>query len=190
MSRIFNSKFKILNSQKGFTLIEAIVATAVFSVVVSGVIGVYLSVLKLDRKTRAQRAVYDNSRFIMEFFAKEIRNGSVEYSVYGGGILPNPDLYLRNQANEVEHFFLNGTNLVLNKNAGDTNMNSAGVKVTKLKFFISPTTDPYTPAKAANEQPHVTVVLELTSNYGVGSNEEAKINLQDTFAMRIYPSRQ
>jgi prepilin-type N-terminal cleavage/methylation domain-containing protein len=190
MGKIYNFKFKILNSQKGFTLIEAVVATAVFAFVISAVIGVYLSVLKLDRKSRSQRAVYDNSRFIMEFFAKEIRNGSIEYSVYGGSIPSNPDLYLRNQANEVEHFFLNGTNLILNKNGTDTNMNSAGVRVTKLKFFIAPTTDPYTPAKAANEQPHVTVVLELTSNYGVNTQDQAKINIQDTFAMRIYPARE
>ncbi len=190
MRKIYNFKFKILNSEKGFTLIEAVVATAVFAFVISSIIGVYLSVLKLDRKARAQRAVYDNGRFIMEFLSKEVRNGLIDYATYGGTIPSNPDLYIKNQSNEVERFYLSGTNLSLSKNAAVTNLNSGGVKVTKLTFLIAPTVNPYTPAKASNQQPHVTVVLELTSNYGVNAADQAKINIQDTFSMRIYPSRQ
>ncbi len=190
MGKIYNFKFKLINSEKGFTLVEAVVATAVFAFVISSIIGVYLSVLKLDRKARAQRAVYDNSRFIMEFLSKEIRNGSIDYASYGGTVPANPDLYVKNQSNEIERFFLSGTNMSLTKNAATTNLNSGGVQVTKLTFLIAPTVNPYTTAKLANEQPHVTVLLELTSNYGINSSDQAKINVQDTFAMRIYPSRQ
>lgn len=178
-------------SQKGFTLIEAVVATAVFAFVVSSVIAVYAEVIKLDRKTRGQRAVYDNARFIMEFLAKEIRNGSVSYSSYPSGTVPsNPELYIYNQNNELERMYLNGTNMVLNKNGVTTNLNSSGTRVTNLRFYVSPLVDPYTPAKVSQTHPSVTVVLELTSNFGSNPADVTKLNLQSTFSTRSYPSRQ
>ncbi len=177
--------------QRGFTLIEAVVATAVFAFVVSSIVAVYLSTFHIDRKTRAQRAVTQNARFITEFFAKEIQNGTINYTSYPGGIVPaGPSLYVLNQANELEQVYLNGTNIVLSKGGLGTNLNSAGVKVTRLNFLIAPDRDPYTPAKAANEQPHVTVILELTSNYGSNAQDTAKLDLQNTFSTRAYPSRQ
>ena len=66
-----NKKQKMLHDscfmihEKGFTLIEAIVATALFAFVVSSIAGVYLSTFQLDRRTRAQRAVSQNARYIM-----------------------------------------------------------------------------------------------------------------------------
>src|SRR5687767_8301258 len=91
-------------SRRGFTLIEAVVATAAFAFVVSSIIGVYLSVLQLDRKTRAIATVSQNARFIMEFLAKEVRNGNINYASYGGGVVTGTnDLYILNQASELEH---------------------------------------------------------------------------------------
>ncbi len=180
-----------LQPQKGFTLIEAVVATSVFAFVISSILGVYVATLQLDRKTRAQRAVAQNGRFIMEFLAKEVRNGTISYASFpGSAVAGTGDLYLENQSSLVEHLSLSGTNLVLNKNASNTNMNSNSVKVTKLAFYVSPSHDPFTSAKTYNEQPHVTVVLELTSNYSANAIDIVKLNLQDTFGIRYYPSRQ
>lgn len=176
--------------QKGFTLIEAIVATAVFAVVVSSVLGVYISVIQLDRKSRAQRAVAENARFIMDFFAKEVRNGVINYSSPGWVISSHNDLYIQNQANIVEHFSLNGNDIVFTKGASSTNLNSSGVKVTSLAFYVAPAGEPYTTTKTYNEQPHVTVVMKLVSNYGARATDLITMNLQDTYTIRSYPSRQ
>ena len=187
-----NSKLKIRNSDLGFTLMEAVVATALFAFVVSSVIGVYLSVIQLDRKARSQRIVAQNARFIMDFLAKEVRNGSINYncSQWNGIVVGTSNLCVQNQANELERFYLSGTNLKLEKNNSSTNMNSSKVLVSDLKFYVSPAEDPYTPAKTYNVHPHVTVVLELTSNYGTAPTAVAKIRIQDTFTPRYYPSRQ
>lgn len=188
---LIHDSCSIIHDKRGFTLIEAVVATAVFAFVVSSIIAVYLSTFRIDRKTRAQRAVTQNARFITEFLAKEVQNGMINYASYPGGIVPaNPSLYVQNQANELEQFYLNETNIVLSKGGSSTNLNSAGVKVTRLNFLIAPTRDPYTPAKAANQQPHVTVILQLTSNYGNNAAETAKLDLQNTYSTRSYPSRQ
>lgn len=180
---------KSQKSNHGFTLIEAVVATAVFAFVVSSIMGVYMSTIQLDRKTRAQRAVAQNARFIMEYLAKEVRNGSIAYDTYPGGVA-NSTLAVNNDANQSEYFYLSGTDLVIEKNGAVSNLNSDSVQVTKLLFRISPAQDPYTPAKTYNEQPRVTVVMELTSDYGTKVTDLAVLNLQSTFATRNYPSRQ
>jgi len=176
-------------SNQGFTLIEAVVATAVFAFVVSSILGVYMSTIQLDRKTRAERVAAQNARFIMEFLAKEVRNGSIRYSGYPSGIV-NDTLHLSNQANENLSFYLSGTNLRMDKGGSSTNLNSTGVRVTKLLFRVAPAQNPLTSAKTFNEQPRVTVVLELTSNYGNKVTDMAILNLQSTFTVRNYPSRQ
>jgi len=177
--------------EQGFTLVEAVVATAVFAFVIVSVLGVYMSTIQLDRKSRAQRAVSQNARFILEFLAKEVRNGTINYASYAGGVVSGTStLYLQNQSNIIEQLSLNGTNLVLTKNGSSTNLNSGSVKVTNLKFYIQPVGNPYTVAKTYNEQPHVTVILGLTSNYGAGALNTAALQLQDTFSTRSYPTRQ
>jgi hypothetical protein len=100
--------------QTGFTLIEAIVATALFAFVVTSVLGVYMSVLRLDTRTRALRAVADDGRFIMDFLAKEIRNGRIAYEDYTnnltcktscGATYSPTDLYIVNQNDEHERIY-------------------------------------------------------------------------------------
>jgi Tfp pilus assembly protein PilW len=178
--------------QKGFTIIEAVVATSLFAFVISSIIGVYLATLQLDRKTRAQRAVIQNGRYIMEFLAKEIRNGDINYAAYSGGDAASTttDLYLTNQAGDDEAFRLNNTDLFLVKSAGSTALNSPSVSVTKVSFLLSPRFDPFTPAKTTNQQPIVTVFLELTANYSNKLSETSKINLEASYTVRSYPSRE
>lgn len=179
--------------QKGFTLIEAVVATSVFAFVISAVLGVYISVTQLDSKTRAQRAVTQNARYVMEYLAKEIRNGQIDFDSYPSGNTSgvDQDLYIINQAGEAEHFYLNGNNIVLSKIAGTTNLNSSSIIVTRFKTLVSPSTTPFTVSATptVNEQPRVTIILEMASNYGNRANDQASISIQTTFAVRNYPSR-
>lgn len=174
--------------EKGFTLIEAIVATAVFAFVIVSVMGVFIATISLDAKTRAQRAVTQNARFIMEYLAKEVRNGTIYYSGYPGGTADST-LYVINQSDEIEHFYLSGTDLKLDKGSS-TNLNTATVRVTKLSFLVYPPENPLTSAKTYDVQPSVTVILELSSNYGNKAGETSIINLQSTFTSRDYTSRQ
>src|SRR6185436_19309143 len=87
-----------LQPQSGFTLVEAVVATAVFAFVMSSIVAVYISTLQLDRKTRSLRNVNQSARFITEFLTKEIRNGSINYASFTGGLVPstNNELYILN----------------------------------------------------------------------------------------------
>jgi type II secretory pathway pseudopilin PulG len=196
MKNRYSSIFNLQSSSSGFTLIEAVVATAVFAFVVSSMVGVYLSAIQLDRKTRAQRAVTQSARFITEFLTKEVRNGTINYASYGG-LIPanNNDLYILNQAGELEHIYASADtctvtstcDLLIAKNSTVSNLNSSNVKVSNIKFYIQPRGNPYTDI-VYNEQPRVTMVLELTSN-GLTFTDSAKIDLETTFTTRAYPAR-
>jgi prepilin-type N-terminal cleavage/methylation domain-containing protein len=190
-SQISNLKF-----QKGFTLIEAIVSSAVFGFVIVSVLGIYILVINLDSRTRGERAVQQNGRYIMEYLAKEIRNGLFDYASYPSANANNTDssIWLINQLNESERLYLSGTDLKLEKNVDGTivttNINSASVRITNLKFYLSPPQNPLTSAKTFNQQPSVTVIMELTSNYGQKTGDVVKLSLQSTFTSRDYPSRE
>jgi type II secretory pathway pseudopilin PulG len=184
--------------EKGFTLIEAVVASSVFAFLIASVLGVYMSTMQLDRKSKAQRAVTQNARFIMEYLSKETVNGMISYSAYAN---PNDissysgELNLINQADETEKIiFQSASNsLALQKTINgvlvSTNLNSTQVKINKALFLVKPYSDPYTALKTTNQQPSVTVILELQSNFGNSNLDSFKLNVQSTFTPRHYPSR-
>jgi type II secretory pathway pseudopilin PulG len=190
-------------NQKGFTLIEAVVSASVFAFVMTSVLGVYLSALQIDSKTRAERAVQQNARFILEFLGKEIRNGSINYDEYGGTINYTSgytsDLYIVNQLDEQERIFCDNSDpanpkLRLTKAEGTTDLNSDKVKVTRCAFYVSPSTNPFavlgTVPAPPNQQPFVTVVIQLQAQYSGRNIDQAVMNLQSTFTVRDYPSRE
>lgn len=178
--------FNFKKNEKGFTIIEAVVSAGVFAFVVVSALGVYLSVVQLDAKSRAERTVQQNARFIMDYIAKEIRNGSIDYTQTNDDYTLN----LINQLDEQETFNWNGTDLILSKSGiGSTELNSDQVSVTRFKSILNPSVNPFDLANDTHVQPHVTIILQLQSKNSKAA-EGAVINLQSTFAVRDYPSRQ
>ncbi|OGE81605.1 MAG: hypothetical protein A3E98_04195 [Candidatus Doudnabacteria bacterium RIFCSPHIGHO2_12_FULL_48_11] len=171
-------------------MIEAVVSSAVFAFAVVSVLGIYALTIRLDSKSRAERAVAENARFILEYLAKSIRNGTIDYSRYPGSNANNSSdsVWFINQANENEHIYLDGSAIKLEKTSV-TNLNSSGVRVTDFKLLASPASNPLTSAKLANQQPSLTVMIELSSNYGQKVGDITVLNIQTTLTSRDYPSR-
>lgn len=61
--------------QRGFTLIEIIVSTAIFTMVVTIAIGALTSLNNTSREARAMRVVMDNANSAMDAMARTIRMG-------------------------------------------------------------------------------------------------------------------
>ena len=70
--------------QLGFTLMEIMVATVVFAILFSALLGLFNYVLKVNRRTEAIRQAAQGARDFVEFLAKEIRNGQIDYYVSSG----------------------------------------------------------------------------------------------------------
>jgi type II secretory pathway pseudopilin PulG len=177
------------NSQKGFSLIEAVVAAGVFAFVVAASLGVYMSVIKLDSKTRSERAVQQNARFILDYLSKEIRNGVIDYTREND----QDTLSIINQMDQELQINWTGAtqrNLVLTKTGiGTTNLNSDDVYVTNFVAYLTPSHDPFNLANDVHIQPHVTIVLQLQSTR-TKSGESATMNIETTFTVRDYRARQ
>jgi type II secretory pathway pseudopilin PulG len=180
------TRFQAKNSQSGFTIIEAVVSAGVFAFVVASSLAVYLVTIQLDSRTRAERAVQQNARFIMDYIGKEIRNGSIDYA----GTNDINTLTLINQQNQTEIFESGGDNLEFTRGSlGTTNLNSDGVRVTRFNAYLYPDVNPFDLDNDTHLQPHVTIVMRLESQT-LKDVERGTIDVQSTFAVREYPSRQ
>ena len=64
------------SKNRGFTLVELIVAVGLFTVVMFIATGALLSVVALNKKAQAQQSAINNLNFALENMARSIRTGS------------------------------------------------------------------------------------------------------------------
>lgn len=194
------------NENKGFTIIEAVVATSVFAMAITAIAGSFLAVVRADQKSRAVRLVTENGRFITEFLTREVRNGSIDYPAYGGiAGSDNPvgqtsELNLINSQGEFERIFASNSSctagavaetagvLCLTKiGVATTDLTSAGLTISNLHFYVYPRTDPFT-AGGPDRQPRVTFTFRLATTASAGLGETVSADLQSTVSSREYPA--
>lgn len=172
----------------GFTLVEALVSVAIFSMAVTAVVGSFLAILRISEKSRSIRLVEQNARFLSEFLTREIRNGSIDYSSYSTVSNPEDELYLINVDGEAELISLSSGSMRLTK-AGfsDSDLSSSDITVSDLDFYISPNSDPFCPAPCPDAQPRVTYTFTLTSNTSLREADQTSMRVQGTVSSRQYP---
>lgn len=59
--------------QSGFSLIELLIAAAIFTFVVVGVSGLFIQALDLQRRAAGIQKIEENSQFVLESIAREVR---------------------------------------------------------------------------------------------------------------------
>ncbi len=173
------------HSQFGFTLIEAVVATAVFAMTMTSIVGVYIAVQRLNRQSASLQALQQNGRFISEDVTKLIRNGQIDYARYGASVPQptTPNLYAIDRDGMQVWVYRSGDSLILDKGSyGSANLTSKEVKVLNFQVFVWPATDPF---PGGTEQPTVTMYLDLQAN--ISSQDVTRFPFQITVATREYP---
>lgn len=70
--------------KNGYTVIELIVALAIFSLIIVGIAQVAVSVLRVQRESAVMQNIEDNARAIFESMVREIRTGN-DYKIVGNG---------------------------------------------------------------------------------------------------------
>ncbi|HNZ86092.1 MAG TPA: prepilin-type N-terminal cleavage/methylation domain-containing protein [bacterium] len=176
----------------GFTLLEMIVATAIFSIVSTICIGVYILTMKANTKIIAMQRVQNEMRFAMDYISREVRLGNVDYSYYPDFTVKNPitELALEdNSGNKI--FFRKQVKLVGGKNntflqvkyndSGWSDVTGNSVSVKDMYFYISPTISTEKLAGDLNKQTLVTIVMTFVDN-----RDGAEILLQTTVSARNY----
>jgi len=117
-----NNKSKSLPAgRQGFTMIELVVALAIFIVVITLVFGLFINSLKGYRRAIASQNVQDNARFLLGLIAKEIKMSDIN------SVSSNVLDIIDQEGSPVVYSF-NGTDQTIERN--NNQINSQEVSVT------------------------------------------------------------
>lgn len=195
------------NNQSGFTLVEVIVATAIFVTVVVAMLGLFDYTLKINRRVQAMREVAQGTRIFVETLTREIRNGRIDYEAGSWAGQCDAENYYEGTAagyhkslalisrsgDKLCFYFDNGT-LTLKKKTTNGDITATVFGSTRFKvipetfrFFVYPNTDPSD--NSAGSYPAVQPYVTVVSQFQLGVNDEAnpvRINYQTTISTDIY----
>lgn len=169
-------KFKIRakNSRgliSGFTLIEMIIAVAVFTVVMTITMSAFLNLSSIQKKAFSVRASNDNMNFALEMMSRSARTGSGYSSAWGSSQFSFTDV----SGNSVV-YRLNGTQIEVSKSGGAfLPLTASEAEITELKFFVR--------GEGSNDgQPIVLIILNGRS--GKKEKNRSYLNLQTMVTQR------
>ncbi|TES96829.1 prepilin-type N-terminal cleavage/methylation domain-containing protein [Patescibacteria group bacterium] len=192
--------FKKTNSA-GFSLIESLIATAIFVVVVAIGAGVFLTVSRAQHKAISVSEAQKDTRFALEAIVKEVRMGTIDFKYY-----EDNKIDLEGEVNELAIYGSSKEYLVFRKVGGDQeggqlevainpsyqklpgnfqSMIRENVEIKKLSFYISPSESPYKEG-GEKKQPRVTIILQSEVKDQDDPVKTVKIDLQTTVTSRVY----
>ncbi|MBP6943069.1 MAG: prepilin-type N-terminal cleavage/methylation domain-containing protein [Candidatus Buchananbacteria bacterium] len=180
------------STQRGFTLVEVLVALSLFSVLMVVVSGVFINMSRLHQTTVNLQRLQSEGRYIVEKLARDIRTRQLVYPLAAAN--PQDEL----------HFFsdLNGETLTVRHTDRDSDgildtitydidgqtapLNAADVDIAEVSFFVAPTrADQWGEVPISNRQPRVTVRLKLR-NHGVRPDYMQTFEVQTTISSKLY----
>lgn len=180
----------VTRNSAGVTLLELIVAVAIFTVVVSGSSGVFISALRAQRVVLAEQNLIDNIRFALEFMSRELRlasrddTGTCTGTAYMTYTNSSGVLKFINSDGECVHYRLQGSAIQVSQNGGLSFSNltfSSVALVTNLSFIISGE------SRGDHQQPRATILITAESTGGL-SEVTPKINIQTSVSARSVDS--
>lgn len=192
----------------GFTLVEALIATALLSIVIVMVVGMSLQFFGTQRVARDELYLEGTARQTFALIAERSRESIVDYTFYDDGTPssdPDQFLALRNEERDQTAFWFydTGTEVALfmcdDKQADEecdhTADPTAGgdwaqvtpddIELTVARFPFSPTSPPYyddTTPPASDQSPIVTIVMQLQ----LLDSDTATDVLQTSLTPRLY----
>jgi len=160
------------NKQKGFTIIEVLITSFVFSMIVIIVATNFVDILRLQRRGFAAQVIQEEALFSIEMMSREIRVSQIN----------GPDdincnltsLTIDHPINGLTTFFAN--NGVINKTiGGDTfPITSSKINFSRLNFCIRG-------SGIDNAQPRITIVASIQT---VGGQVNLQFDIQTTVSSR------
>ncbi len=189
------------HNQKGFTLMEIVVATAIFAGTVTLMLDLFGTALKTNRRVQALRQVTQGTRTFTEVLTRQIRNGRIDYqstnvncasSNYASA--NNQSLAIINASEEKICFYYSASDqsVYMSKTSGSAtfveaiNPSNFTIKATTFRFIVRPSTN----AKPSGPPyPGVQPVVTITAEFMVSLNATetpTTIPYQTTISTDVY----
>jgi prepilin-type N-terminal cleavage/methylation domain-containing protein len=174
---IGNNKGLALSLSKGFTLIEILVAVAIFALIMASSSRLFVSSLQSQRQNLAAQEVLSQASYLIETMSRSIRMAKKDLTGACTGVqrvnyvFSGNCLKFQNYKNECQEFCLVGTSI---KNENDELLTSPDLQVSGFGVVLSGAYQP--PVDLL--QPRVTISLNIIGQEGV------KISLETSISQR------
>lgn len=187
-----------LQSNKGFTLVELIVALGLFIVVMTVATSALLSLTDINRKVESMRIAYDNLNLALESMARELRAGKA-YTCGKTSVIPalnlasvGSDCNITEGKSSIGFYSQDGDTIVYRKNGnaierqrsgepGFSAITSPNIVIDRLTFGVFGTS-PFSPPSTDLTQPKV--IISISGTAGTGETE-SKFNIHTSVTQRI-----
>jgi prepilin-type N-terminal cleavage/methylation domain-containing protein len=187
MKTIF--KKKINNLEKGFSLVELMVAMSIFILVLTISSGSILNIFNANQKSKSLRSVMDNLNTTLESMTRTIRF-SINYHCGSTGTLTSPQncggagsntlVVTASNGATVKYSLVNGR-IVRTIGGVDSFLTSPDVNITNLTFRVYGA-DPYPDLL----QPQVIIVIGGVVSLPGKSSVDSTFTLETTVTQRIF----
>jgi len=181
---------------KGFSLIEIMVAVALFAVVMTISVGSLLSLVEANRKAQALNSVINNLNFALENMSRNIRVGNTYHCSTSSSVPPNLDttqdcpnggilfVFEGNEGDitvptdQIVYRFIN-SRIEKSIDGGTTfiAITASEVTINEMKFYTVGTT------RGDTSQPRVVMTVQGTA--GISTKAQTDFNLQTTVSQRV-----
>jgi len=167
------AKTKLNLHKKGFTLIETLVAVTMVALIITTVMGIFLSTVSGGQRVTQLKTVEDNARYAMEIMSRELRMALTIYEDEANKC--DAELDFINSNGESQRYNLSGEQLIKTVTGVSEEITSQKVKVSKLDFCVNDFVD-------EDIQPRINILMTIES----AKDPLVKISLQTTVSLRAY----
>lgn len=169
-------KFMKKGEENGFTLIEILVSTFIFSIIVIVIGNAFSHTLRMQRRALVTQDIQENLVFVTEMITREARVSNI--CPVSLSSCTQGDLYMKHKIYGDIHYYLSGNQIyrdILNDSEPPSILTSSDIQIDRLNFYrIGVDYDD-------NLQPRVTIVLRAK---GGSIAEKVEINTQITASQR------
>jgi len=164
-------------NNKGFTLIEMVVAVAVFTLLVSAGSGIFLSSIKAQRQSLATQEVLDQTSYLMEYMSRALRMAKKDLAGVCTGtaklnyVFEGQCIKFMNYQDECQQFCLDDIRI---KNEAGVYLTSGNLNVSSFEVNLLGQYQPPTDAL----QPRMTIFLTIQGK------EQSILKIQTTISQR------
>lgn len=183
-----------MRNQKGFSLIEILVAIVIAGIVLSGVLGSYFSLLQASQRSDIARQLQKEMNFAVIRMADKIRSYSIDYKAYEDenvDVRQSQSLFTKSSESDSFHRFQREDFSTNQRSFSTLGMDGAPLfssifEVEEMNFSVTPNADPANPEnlgdKSVQLQPKATLFLRVRSfRY-----PDISFTLQTTISSRRY----